>query len=113
MPVDSDEEKDLVMAAFARYRPQPLETHFLVSTTAKNRRIRLKQCLDGQSSKIFSSGDWGLRGSAQLGSNFMSPLGMTEFPSGAFTNSGIAAEGQGRQNVPGPAQRKQSAASTA
>jgi hypothetical protein len=113
MPVDSDEEKDLVMAAFARYRPQPLETHFLVSTTAKNRRIRLKQCLDGQSSKVFSSGDWGLKSSTQSNTSFMSPRGTIEFASGAFSNPIAGAEGHGRQSLPGPAQRKQSTASTA
>ncbi|KAL2047020.1 hypothetical protein N7G274_001038 [Stereocaulon virgatum] len=44
-PVDSDEEKDAVMAAIARSRPQPLEQHIFVSTTSKYKHIRMKEML--------------------------------------------------------------------
>ena len=44
-PVDSDEEKDAVMAAIARSRPQPLEQHIFVSTASKYKHIRMKEML--------------------------------------------------------------------
>jgi len=44
-PVDSDEEKDAVMAAIARSRPAPLEQHVFVPTTRKYKHIRMKEML--------------------------------------------------------------------
>lgn len=44
-PVDSDEEKDAVMAAIARSRPMPLEQHVFVPTTRKYKHIRMKEML--------------------------------------------------------------------
>ncbi|KAI4202957.1 MAG: hypothetical protein LQ350_002174 [Teloschistes chrysophthalmus] len=44
-PVDSDEEKEQVMAAIARSRPQPLVQHVHVSLREKHRRIRIKDAL--------------------------------------------------------------------
>ena len=44
-PVDSDEEKDAVMAAIARVRPIPLEQHAFVPTTRKCKLIRMKEML--------------------------------------------------------------------
>jgi SAGA-associated factor 73 len=40
--VDSDEEKDLVMASLARYRPRPMATYTHVSTRHKYQYIRMK-----------------------------------------------------------------------
>ena len=44
-PVDSDEEKDQIMAAIARSRPQPLAQHIPISTRSKYQRIRIKDAL--------------------------------------------------------------------
>ena len=44
-PVDSDEEKDTVMAAIARSRPMPLEQHISVPTARKYMHIRRKEML--------------------------------------------------------------------
>ncbi|KAI4258389.1 MAG: hypothetical protein LQ352_001238 [Teloschistes flavicans] len=44
-PVDSDEEKEQVMAAIARSRPQPLVQHVHVSLREKHRRIRIQDAL--------------------------------------------------------------------
>lgn len=44
-PVDSDEEKDAVMAAVARSRPRPLAQHVHVSTHRKYAHIRMKDML--------------------------------------------------------------------
>ncbi|KAL8731454.1 MAG: hypothetical protein Q9166_003429 [cf. Caloplaca sp. 2 TL-2023] len=45
VPVDSDEEKDAVMAGLARWRPQPLAQHVFVSRRSKYDRIRVKEAL--------------------------------------------------------------------
>ncbi|KAJ5670134.1 uncharacterized protein N7477_005497 [Penicillium maclennaniae] len=42
-PVDSDEERDSVMAAIARSRPQPLAKHTLISSKTKYRYVRIKE----------------------------------------------------------------------
>ena len=44
-PVDSDEEKDAVMAAIARSRPQPLEQHVWVPVRQKYAYVRMKEML--------------------------------------------------------------------
>ena len=44
-PVDSDEEKDAVMAAIARSRPSPLEQHVFVPTAKIYKSIRMKDML--------------------------------------------------------------------
>ncbi|PWY92920.1 SCA7-domain-containing protein [Aspergillus heteromorphus CBS 117.55] len=44
-PVDSDEEKDAVMAAISRSHPQPLVTHTLISTKKKYQYVRIKEML--------------------------------------------------------------------
>lgn len=44
-PVDSDEERDAVMAAIARARPQPLVTKTFTSTRSKYQYVRLKEML--------------------------------------------------------------------
>ncbi|KAI4116073.1 MAG: hypothetical protein LQ345_003444 [Seirophora villosa] len=45
VPVDSDEEKDAVMAAIARWRPQPLAQHTHISLRRKHQRLRVKEAL--------------------------------------------------------------------
>lgn len=44
-PVDSDEERDAVMAAISRSRPAPLATHTLVPTRKKYHYVRMKEML--------------------------------------------------------------------
>ncbi|PYH87979.1 SCA7-domain-containing protein [Aspergillus ellipticus CBS 707.79] len=44
-PVDSDEEKDAVMAAISRSNPQPMVTHTLISTKKKYQYVRIKEML--------------------------------------------------------------------
>ena len=44
-PVDSDEEKDAVMAAVARSRPRPLAQHVHISTHRKYAHVRVKEML--------------------------------------------------------------------
>ncbi|EAW13829.1 deubiquitination module subunit SGF73 [Aspergillus clavatus NRRL 1] len=61
-PVDSDEEKDAVMAAILRSRPEPLVTHPLISTKKKYKYVRIKEMLShalggARGGGLFSSGD--------------------------------------------------------
>jgi len=44
-PIDSDEEKDLVLAAIARARPQPLYQTTCVPLRRKYQHVRLKEML--------------------------------------------------------------------
>lgn len=44
-PVDSDEEKDAVMAAIARSRPRPCAQHVFVNTRHKYQYVRMKEML--------------------------------------------------------------------
>ncbi|KAF2100750.1 SCA7-domain-containing protein [Rhizodiscina lignyota] len=44
-PVDSDEERDTIMAAITRARPQPLVTKAFISTRSKYQYVRLKEML--------------------------------------------------------------------
>ncbi|KAI1913588.1 SAGA complex subunit Sgf73 [Ophidiomyces ophidiicola] len=53
-PVDSDEEKDAVMAGILRSRPQPLVTHSLIPTRRKYHLVRMKEML----SQVFGSGNF-------------------------------------------------------
>ncbi|OAX83341.1 hypothetical protein ACJ72_02301 [Emergomyces africanus] len=57
-PIDSDEEKDAVMAGLTRSNPQPLITHPLIPTRRKYHLVRMKemlsQVLGGTKGGIFS-----------------------------------------------------------
>ncbi|KAL6235367.1 hypothetical protein BDW75DRAFT_230332 [Aspergillus navahoensis] len=61
-PVDSDEEKDAVMAAISRSQPQPLVAHTLISTKKKYQFVRIKEMLSHalggtRGGGLFSTGD--------------------------------------------------------
>ncbi|RDW74701.1 uncharacterized protein DSM5745_07363 [Aspergillus mulundensis] len=61
-PVDSDEEKDAVMAAISRSHPQPLVRHTLISTKKKYQFVRIKEMLShalggARGGGLFSTGD--------------------------------------------------------
>lgn len=83
-PIDSDEEKDAVMAGLTRSNPQPMLTHPLISTRRKYHIVRMKEMLShalgGARGSIFSTGDSPVQGRnlfASPGSpTFMSPVGV-------------------------------------
>lgn len=61
-PVDSDEEKDAIMAAIARSRPQPVEQHIFIDTRRKYQYVRMKEMLSNalggsRGGGLFSIGD--------------------------------------------------------
>ena len=58
-PIDSDEEKDLVMAAIARSRPKPLAQHVFVPMRKRYNFLRMKDLLGnalGGRSNVFGGG---------------------------------------------------------
>ena len=61
-PVDSDEEKDAVMAAIARVRPVPLDQHVFVPTARKYQHIRMKEMLGNALGSKGPGGGGGLFG---------------------------------------------------
>ena len=66
-PVDSDEEKDAIMAAIARSRPQPVEQHIFIDTRRKYQYVRMKEMLSNalggsRGGGLFSTGDQVNRG---------------------------------------------------
>ncbi|RMJ22688.1 SAGA complex component [Aspergillus sp. HF37] len=61
-PVDSDEEKDSVMASIGRSHPEPLATHTLIPTKKKYQFVRIKETLShalggARGGGLFSTGD--------------------------------------------------------
>ena len=86
-PVDSDEEKDAIMAAIARSRPQPVEQHIFIDTRRKYQYVRMKEMLSNalggsRGGGLFSIGDQvnkGLfsGGDAVQGSLFGSPVSIS------------------------------------
>jgi len=83
-PVDSDEEKDAIMAAIARSRPQPLEQHIFIDTRRKYQYVRMKEMLSNalggsRGGGLFSTGDQVNRGffsggDMGVGNTFASPM---------------------------------------
>ncbi|KKK20457.1 hypothetical protein AOCH_006878 [Aspergillus ochraceoroseus] len=75
-PVDSDEEKDSVMAAISRSHPQPLVTHTLISTKKKYQYVRIKEMIShalggARGGGLFSTGD---QISSPIEGNIFQPL---------------------------------------
>lgn len=64
-PVDSDEEKDAVMAAIARVRPTPLDQHVFVPTARKYKHIRMKEMLGNALGSRGSGGGGLFRGGSR------------------------------------------------
>lgn len=89
--VDSDEEKDSVMAAFARYRPTPSATHVRIPQRFKYQHIRMKGLIRsalgapvGSGASVFSGLGLGLGMGMGMGDlmngNRVFPLGMMGTP---------------------------------
>lgn len=101
-PVDSDEEKDAVMAAIARSRPQPLEQHIFVPTRRKYQLVRMKEMLGN------ALGGRGLFGGAAGGSASGAPFTGSAgnvaaiFTATAAGNAGSSAEAGSAVSTTGP-----------
>ena len=93
--IDTDEEKDAVMAGIARSRPKPLVTHPLIPTRRKYRLVRMKemlsQVLGGTRGGLFSTGDLGPPGAGRSqfqpdSAIFQSPV-LTSAVEGSMTHA--------------------------
>jgi SAGA-associated factor 73 len=66
MPVDSDEETELVMAAIARHVPQPMDHHIIVPVRKKAQYIRMRELMASAlrpvGQPLFSSDSGGTNG---------------------------------------------------
>lgn len=76
-PVDSDEERDSVMAAIARSAPKPLAEHTLITSKTKYRYVRIKEqmqhAIGGRGGgSLFSTDD--SQPSSLFGGNLFSPF---------------------------------------
>ena len=63
-PIDSDEEKDAVMAAIARSKPQPVAQHMYIPIRKKYQHVRMKEMLQNalggsRGGGLFATGDNG------------------------------------------------------
>ncbi|PCG91914.1 Thiolase-like, subgroup [Penicillium occitanis (nom. inval.)] len=83
-PVDSDEERDAVMAAISRSRPQPLAVHTLVPTRKKYHYVRMKEML---SNVLGSARGGGLFSTAPTTNGEPNGLFQTESPTIATASS--------------------------
>ena len=106
-PVDSDEEKDAVMAAIARVRPVPLEQHVFVPTARKYKHIRMKEML-GNALVSRGPGGGGLFG----GGNREQGVSDGAIPGSAVGTGGENANGEGPSRKPSLAQQAQGRATT-
>lgn len=130
-PVDSDEEKDAIMAAISRSRPVPLEQHVFVPTRRKYQYVRMKEMLTNalggsRGSGLFATGDGNTRvttgghvgeGATSSSATFASPVGAGEAGGpgegnrrSSLIQQAIGVAGKAGQ---GPPSRKASTASVA
>lgn len=77
-PIDSDEERDAVMAAISRSFPKPLVTHTLIPTRKKYQYVRMKEMLShvlggARGGGLFSTGDSAAQTSRGLFQSLESP----------------------------------------
>lgn len=115
-PIDSDEEREAVMAAVHRARPQPLFTRQLTSTRSKYQYVRLKEMLQNalsgsQGARLFAvsaqNSDPGQRGFGNSGDNYANRAGSmgafsTDDGPGHSRRSSVAmAAGGARGNISG------------
>lgn len=105
-PVDSDEEKDAVMAAVARSRPQPLEQHIFVPTRRKYPLVRMKEMLGNAlgGRGIFGGAVGGAAGGSASGAPFTGSTGSVGaiFTSTTAPNAGSSVEAGSAVSTTGP-----------
>ncbi len=99
-PVDSDEEKDAVMAAIARVRPIPLDQHVFVPTARKYKHVRMKEMLGNA---LGSRGGGGLFG----GGNREQGVSDGAMPGPVVGTGGENVNGEGPSRKPNLAQQAQ------
>lgn len=88
-PVDSDEEKDAVMAAIARSRPQPLAQHIFVPTRRKYALVRMKEMLGNA---LGGRGLFGAGANAGAAGSYAINSSTSAYPASAGGNTGGSGE---------------------
>lgn len=104
-PVDSDEEKDAVMAAIARMRPMSLDQHVFVPTAEKYKHIRMKEML-GNALGSRGPGGGGFFG----GGHREQGVSDVTMPGPALGTGGENMSGEGPSRKPSLAQQAQARA---
>ncbi|KAL8944629.1 MAG: hypothetical protein Q9216_000326 [Gyalolechia sp. 2 TL-2023] len=94
-PVDSDEEKDAVMAAIARSRPQPLAQHVPIGLRRKHQRIRVKDALANALAGNRGGNLFAIRPPQEAGSNGPSQTTMAATAAGTGASDGGSISGGG------------------
>lgn len=100
-PIDSDEEKDAVMAAISRSRPQPLAQHVFVPTRCKYGTVRMRDMLGnalGGRNSIFGSAT-AANATASTGAGASTTVTANSF---AQSSSSVGAEGAQAPGSAGP-----------
>ncbi|KAL9031997.1 MAG: hypothetical protein Q9196_000010 [Gyalolechia fulgens] len=98
-PVDSDEEKDAVMAAIARSRPQPLAQHVPISLRRKHQRIRVKDALANALAGNRGGNLFAIRPPPEAASAGLSQMAMAAAAPGTGTGGGSVVRGGGGGTV--------------
>lgn len=93
--VDSDEEKDAIMAALARHRPRPLATYTHVSQRSKYQYIRMKDMIRSALGAPPGTSPFGNPPSATDGMNGSLRLGMMGAPPSATSENFPGSAGMG------------------
>ena len=104
-PIDSDEEKDLVMAAIARSRPRPIEQHVFVPMRRRYNYLRVRDML----TSALGGGKGNVFGGAHITGTGEGMDGDQRRPSLMQPNS---ARGPGPGSLPGPSRKSSVVAST-
>ena len=105
-PVDSDEEKELVMAAIARARPRALDQHVFVPMRRRCNYLRVKEMLSNALGTARSGGGgvFGSGGSAAVAPSTTSAGGEGEGRRMSFAQPGNA-RGAGPSTAAGPVRK--------
>lgn len=93
--VDSDEEKDSIMAALARHKPRPLATYTHVSQRSKYQYIRMKDMIRSALGAPPGASPFGNAPSATDGMNGGLRLGMMGAPPSATSENFPGSAGMG------------------
>ncbi|KAI4169841.1 MAG: hypothetical protein LQ343_005390 [Gyalolechia ehrenbergii] len=100
-PVDSDEEKDAVMAAIACSRPQPLAQHVPIGLRRKHQRIRVKDALANALAGNRGGNLFAIRPPQEAASSGPSQMAMAAAAAGGGAGGGSAVGGGGGGSVTG------------
>ena len=100
-PIDSDEEKDLVMAAIARSRPRPIEQHIFVPRRQRYNYLRVREMLGN----ALGGGRGNIFGGAQIAGTSVGEVIEGEQRRASLMTQPGSARGPGPGGLPGPSRK--------